>query len=176
MQGLSGRKQLFAACALLALLTLLAYWPGTAGEFIFDDELNLSSLQKYGGVHDLNTLRLFVFEGISGPTGRPLSLLSFVMDGQTWPTNPFPFKLSNILIHIINALLIFVVVLKLFQMLGNSRLRNAQSCCHLTDTHRLMLKHFDYFYSIPVRKGFHDFQKIFHPVPLLTYHYNFLVI
>lgn len=106
------------ALALIIVFSFTCYWPGTSGDFILDDALNLGALQKFGGVHDLDSLRLFVFQGVSGPTGRPLALLSFLLDGQTWPSDPFAFKRTNILIHTLNGMLIFAVIFKLFQMLG----------------------------------------------------------
>jgi len=107
-----------AAIPLLAMMSILAFWPGTTGGFILDDSFNLSAMQKYGGVHNLDTLRFFIFEGISGPTGRPISLLSFLLDGQSWPADPFSFKRTNILIHCLNSILIFAVIYKLFQIIG----------------------------------------------------------
>ena len=107
-----------AAIPLLAIVSILTFWPGTTGGFILDDTPNLIAMQKYGGVDDLFTLRYFIFEGVSGPTGRPISLLSFLIDGQSWPTDPFSFKRTNILIHSLNSVLIFAVIYKLFQMIG----------------------------------------------------------
>ncbi len=111
----------FAAFILLFILPLATFWPGTTGGFLLDDHDNLQPLQKYDGVKDLDTLRHFVFSGISGPTGRPVSLLSFLIDSQTWPAEPFSFKLTNILIHIFNGLLIFAIVLKLFHLFGRNK-------------------------------------------------------
>ncbi len=107
-----------ATIPLLVMMSILAFWPGTTGGFILDDSFNLGAMQKYGGVHNLDTLRFFIFEGISGPTGRPISLLSFLIDSQSWPADPFSFKRTNILIHSLNSVLIFAVIYKLFQIIG----------------------------------------------------------
>lgn len=111
----------FTAILLITMMSILAFWPGTSGGFILDDSFNLSAMQKYGGVHDFDTLRFFIFEGISGPTGRPISLLSFLLDSQTWPAEPFSFKRTNILIHCLNSILIFTVIYKIFQMIGRKQ-------------------------------------------------------
>lgn len=113
-------RNILTAISLLILMSILVFWPGTSGDFILDDSFNLSPMQKNGGVHNLDTLRAFVFEGISGPTGRPVSLLSFLVDGQTWPTDPFPFKRTNILIHTFNGILIFAIIYKLLQIIGRT--------------------------------------------------------
>jgi len=110
-----------AAITLLAMISILAFWPGTTGGFILDDSFNLGAMQKYGGVTDLNTLRFFIFEGMSGLTGRPVSLLSFLLDGQSWPAEPFSFKRTNILIHSLNSILVFVIICKLFQITGRKQ-------------------------------------------------------
>lgn len=95
--------------ALLAALTAYAYFPGLYGPFLFDDFANLNRLGDLGGVRDWETFRAFVFGGTSGPTGRPISLLSFLLNAQDWPANPFWFKLTNLVIHIFNAALLFLV-------------------------------------------------------------------
>jgi hypothetical protein len=90
----------------LFLAAVMAYWPGLAGPFILDDEVSISALGVLGGVRDWETFKLFVFGGTSGPTGRPLALLSFLIDGSTWPTDPWPFKRTNLIIHLINGALL----------------------------------------------------------------------
>ncbi len=109
--------------ALLFLLVLIAapvisFWPGTSGDFLVDDFTNLKPMQNYGGVTNLETLKAFVFSGISGPTGRPLSLATFLIDAQTWPANPYSFKRTNILLHALNGVVLFAVLFKLFQVMG----------------------------------------------------------
>jgi hypothetical protein len=93
----------------LALLTLLAFttWlflPGTQGPFILDDFSNLSPLGEYGGVANFDTFRHFVFGNISGPTGRPVSMLSFLLDAQDWPAPAEQFKYTNVMIHLLCGL------------------------------------------------------------------------
>jgi len=116
------KLHLAALCAILflILMAVVSYWPGTTGGFAADDYGNLQSLQNFGGIQSKKALQYFVFNGQSGPTGRPLSLASFALDGQSWPTDAYPFKRTNILIHAINGLLVFALVLKLFQLLGRA--------------------------------------------------------
>lgn len=85
-------------------LALLVYWPGLQGGFLFDDYHNLEELGAYGGVVDLETLKIFVFGGSSGPSGRPLSLLSFLLDDNTWPSEAAWFKPTNLLFHLLCGL------------------------------------------------------------------------
>ena len=89
------------------ILTLFVYWPGLSGRFYFDDYGNLSALSAHGGVKNIETFLLFVFGGTSGPSGRPLSLLSFLINDNSWPSSPFSFKYTNLLIHLIIGCLLF---------------------------------------------------------------------
>ncbi|MFC1749750.1 hypothetical protein ACFL2V_13195 [Pseudomonadota bacterium] len=109
--------------ALLFLLILIAapivsFWPGTTGDFLVDDFANLAPIQSYGGVRNMETFKAYVFSGVSGPTGRPISLASFLIDAQEWPAHPYFFKRTSIFIHTLNGVLLFAVILKLFQVMG----------------------------------------------------------
>lgn len=109
----------------LTCLSCLVFWPGVSGSFLFDDVQNLRAMGNFGGISDFSSLRAFVFSGVSSELGRPLSMLSFAIDAQDWPADPQAFKQTNILIHIINGLLFFVVTRRLFSALGVESTRAA---------------------------------------------------
>ncbi len=92
---------------IFALLTFtgLVYWPALHGIFVLDDFENLKDL----GEISTRGLAFYVFGGNAGPSGRPLSLLSFALQYQFWPADPFVFKLVNLLFHLINGALVFYV-------------------------------------------------------------------
>ncbi len=105
----------------LTALPLFAWWayaPGLGGGFLFDDFNNLSQLGEFGGVHDLRSLALYLSSGNADPTGRPLALLSFLIDANNWPADPESFKRTNILLHLLNGLLLAWVLLELGRKLG----------------------------------------------------------
>ncbi len=89
----------------LILFTAVIYYPGLNSGFLLDDNYNLGTLDLI----DTKGFSYFVFGGESGPSGRPLSLLSFALQYQDWPSNPFAFKLVNLIIHLVNGVLIFFV-------------------------------------------------------------------
>lgn len=91
---------------LLLIAIYILYWPGIDGGFLFDDYPNLEAMGYLGGVKDWETFRSFVFSGWSGPTGRPLSLASFLLDDNTWPSHAPWFKQTNVLIHILCGVLL----------------------------------------------------------------------
>lgn len=99
-----------AALAGMVVLVLLVYWPGLGGDFLFDDFANLPALGRYGPVRDWNALLRYLTSGIADPTGRPVSMLSFLLDARNWPADPYPFKRSNLLLHAANGLLLYSVL------------------------------------------------------------------
>jgi hypothetical protein len=101
---------------LLLLLGFLVYYPGLHGSFLFDDTPNLKTLGLYGGITDWDTFHSFVFGGFSGPTGRPIALLTFLLDANNWPADPFGFKYTNVLLHLLNGTLLFAVTLQILRL------------------------------------------------------------
>ncbi len=101
----------------LFFLVFLAYWPGLKGPFVLDDFDAISALGKFGGVHDWESFKAFVFGGQSGPTGRPVALLSFLIDGNNWPADPWPFKRTNLAVHLLNGALLGTLIGKILDVL-----------------------------------------------------------
>ena len=108
---------LLGGWALLFLLGTWAYWPGLGGPFVFDDFATIADLGDLGGVTDWNTFKAFVFGGHAGPTGRPLALLTFLIDANDWPTDPWPFKRTNLVIHCLNAAVLGLLSERLLRIL-----------------------------------------------------------
>jgi tetratricopeptide (TPR) repeat protein len=94
------------AWLMVLILAVIAYWPGLQGPFLLDDFGTLPALGDYGGVVDWETFKLFVLGGTSGPTGRPLSLLTFLADAGNWPAESLPFKRTNLLIHLATGVML----------------------------------------------------------------------
>ena len=111
--------------AFLLLACVIAYLPGLKGPFIFDDFGSIAPLGSLGGVTDWTTFKAFVFGGFAGPTGRPLALLSFLIDANNWPADPWPFKRTNLLIHLANGVLLGVLIRKILHVLDIDK-QNAQ--------------------------------------------------
>lgn len=109
------------AWVLVFLAASLAYWPGLQGPFVLDDFGSLGALGNLGGVSDWDTFKAFVFGGSTGPTGRPLALVSFLIDGNNWPTDPWPFKRTNLVIHLLNGALLGMLTRKILQLLDFDR-------------------------------------------------------
>ena len=99
----------------ILLLTAVVHWVGLKGNFLFDDYPNLKDLGTYGVIDSWEKVRNFISNGFSGPTGRPISLLSFLIDANTWPANPYPFKYTNLMLHLLNGVLLCWSILLLLK-------------------------------------------------------------
>ncbi|GGA85117.1 hypothetical protein GCM10011521_24450 [Arenimonas soli] len=100
----------------LAVLTLLAFWPGLTGGFMFDD---FSNIVRDEMVHaetiDLDSLQRAA-KAYPGPPGRPLATMSLAVDYSLWGLNPWGFKLTNLFLHVLNALLVFALLRRLLPL------------------------------------------------------------
>lgn len=113
--------------ALLIIAVVIAYVPGLRGPFLFDDWAALPQLGASGPIHDVDSLARYVTSGTSDPTGRPLALVSFVMNARDWPADPLPFKITNLAIHLANALLLGTLLSRLGRYLELSQAQRAQA-------------------------------------------------
>lgn len=111
----------YGAWLAVLIIAAFAYWPGLRGPFLFDDFGTLADLGDLGGVRDWYTFKTYVFGGYTGPTGRPLALLSFLIDGNNWPTDAWPFKRTNLVIHLFNGVLLGVLTNQVLRLVDVER-------------------------------------------------------
>lgn len=97
----------------LLALSGLVYYPGLTGPFLFDDFGTLSDIGNFGGVDSLKTIALFLAGNDTGSGGRPLALLSFLMNSTQWPADPWPFKLTSLALHLLIGTLLYVLAYQL---------------------------------------------------------------
>ncbi|MHA3112737.1 hypothetical protein [Acinetobacter sp. ANC 4193] len=103
----------------ILLLVVLVYFPGLKGGFLFDDIPNLGEMSKYGDMHQWDNARKFISNGIAGPTGRPIALITFVPQADDWLANKaLPLKVVNLIIHLICGVLLYWVTLLLLRAYG----------------------------------------------------------
>ena len=99
--------QIIIALTLL-LLSLLLFWGGLNGAFVLDDTPNLNVISQLPADPQWRDLWFLANTGSAGVLGRPLSLLSFLLQYQAWPA-PYQFKLVNLLLHMLNGILLAFV-------------------------------------------------------------------
>ncbi|KZC38824.1 MULTISPECIES: tetratricopeptide repeat protein [Rhodanobacter] len=101
----------------LLILTGLAYWHGLFGDFLFDDFTNLPALGASGPIDNWPAFWRYITSGTADPTGRPLTLLTFLLDAHDWPADPFPFKRGNLILHLLNGVLLYALLARLGRLL-----------------------------------------------------------
>ncbi len=88
--------------------TFAAYAPALNGPFLFDD-LNLPML----GASANDPWTLYASRVL-----RSLSNISLVIDKTLWGLNPFPYHLENLLLHLLNGCLVFLILKRLLSRAG----------------------------------------------------------
>ena len=121
----------FAFILLLISCSSLIFWPGITGPFLLDDSANLSAMQKSGGITDLTSLLAYTFNNIASSFGRPIAYLSFTINSQTWPAEPYAFKYTNILLHALNSIVVFALCFALFNKINHRQTRTSLSIAFL---------------------------------------------
>jgi tetratricopeptide (TPR) repeat protein len=124
---------MLAFVAALVVLLAIAWWayhPGLSGDFLFDDFANLPAIGATGPVDNWAAFWRYITSGNADPTGRPLTLLAFLIDARNWPANPYPFKVTNVILHLVNGALLAWALWKLGRALPapfNSSVRTPHS-------------------------------------------------
>jgi hypothetical protein len=95
-------------------ITALVYWPGLHGTWLFDDYPNIV---ENAGVqpHHASVATLFG-AALSSPSSefkRPLSSLSFAANYLASGLDPYGWKLTNLIVHLLNGLLVFLLARRL---------------------------------------------------------------
>jgi len=104
--------------AALLAVTWWVYHAGLSGDFLFDDFGNLPAIGATGPVDNWATFWRYITSGTADITGRPLTLLTFLIDARNWPASPYPFKVTNLILHLINGMLLTWVLWKLGRALS----------------------------------------------------------
>ncbi|MCE5234358.1 MAG: tetratricopeptide repeat protein [Mizugakiibacter sp.] len=106
------------ACAALLLAAAWCYRPGLSGGFLFDDYANLPALGAKGPIDNAPAFWRYITSGRNDPVGRPLSMLSFLIDAHDWPADPAPFLRTNLLLHLLNGTLLALLLRRLGRTAG----------------------------------------------------------
>ena len=106
--------------ALLASLcvTIAVYWPGLSGDFLFDDNPHIvrNETVQIGSVSPADLWQAWNSSPVSFPNSRPLAMLTFGVNHAFSGLSPFAFKATNLALHLLTALVLFVVVRRLGAM------------------------------------------------------------
>ena len=106
---------IFAGFLLISLISFAAYNDIGNHEFLhWDDNFYVDGNKN---IHSLNWDNiLWMFTNHASANWHPLTWLSYAVDFQFWGKNAFVFKITNLILHLLNAFLIFVLTLKLLNL------------------------------------------------------------
>ncbi|HEY5802373.1 MAG TPA: hypothetical protein VIT90_01585 [Lysobacter sp.] len=98
---------------MLLLVTAIIYWPGLSGGFLLDDYPNIVNNRDIQ-ISELNAESLLgAAKTYRSAVGRPLATISFAIDHAVHGKNPWGYKVTGLAVHLVNALLIFALALRL---------------------------------------------------------------
>lgn len=110
----SVRRPVFLAAAALACLVWLIFWPILGFQFVDFDVRQQLVYNPH--VRDLSIENLkHIFTSRCVLSYYPVRTLTFAVDHQLWGLDPAGFKLTNVLIHLTNVLLVFWLILRVFR-------------------------------------------------------------
>ena len=108
------RWKLVCVSFLLALLVLVAFYPGLSGQFVTLDDTRY--VTSNSNIQSLSWQTIaWAFTSFDVSNWHPITWLSLVLDYRFYKTEPFGYHLTNLVFHILNSLLVFLV---LFRMTG----------------------------------------------------------
>ena len=98
---------------ILVLAVMAVYSPMWWAGFIWDDVVNISNnsmLRTWQGLW-----QMWSISGTTSTVGQyyPLTYLSFWLEYHLWESNPLGYHIDNVLLHIANALLLWLLLRKL---------------------------------------------------------------
>jgi len=98
----------------LAAIVALVFWPGLSGGFLFDDFPNIvtnPAIHAESLTWDSIRTALGAYE--PGMYGRPLATITFAIDYYLGGKDAWQFKVTSVLVHLINTLIVFWLVKRL---------------------------------------------------------------
>jgi tetratricopeptide (TPR) repeat protein len=112
--------QIAVVCFALALATVFAYHGVLANDFVSMDDYGY--VVENGHVHHGLTLQSisWAFSSFYASNWHPLTWITHMTDWSLYGRNPAGHHITNVLIHIINAILLFLLLLYLTGFIGRS--------------------------------------------------------
>ncbi|MGH8154630.1 MAG: tetratricopeptide repeat protein [Rhodanobacteraceae bacterium] len=107
--------------AVAVVATGIVYWPGVTGGWVFDDYPNIVDNAAIHIQTGHATLVAWVNAALSSPASflhRPLASITFALNWMQGGGDPYPFKVTNIAIHLLNGVLVFVMLRALLRLLA----------------------------------------------------------
>lgn len=119
--GNRARFQTWILAAFLGLATMTLYWPATHHDFVdYDDDLYVTENDQVQKGLTAESIP-WAFSHLVSGNWHPLTMLSHMLDCQLYGLRPWGHHLTNLLLHALNTVLVFL----LFWRLTGARWRSA---------------------------------------------------
>lgn len=116
------RKNISLIFVILAALTVIAYLPAFNAGYMLDDHI---LIEKNPAIKNIGNIPLFFiskearvpkeFSNLQSDIYRPLQSASYAISFMFWGNNPRLFHAENVLIHIINGFLIYLLLYRILK-------------------------------------------------------------
>jgi len=107
---LSRNLKTLTAFLALCLLTVIIYTPGLSGDYMFDDIQNLLKNNRLViKTLDTEALQAASFSSGAGKLRRPVSMFSFALNRYFFGIDPYSYKLTNLVIHLLTGLMLLLL-------------------------------------------------------------------
>jgi Flp pilus assembly protein TadD len=120
-------------CAVLATITFASFWQVKDSGFLaLDDNMYVTENRYVQSGLNLKSLRYaFSLESVEASSNwHPLTWLSWMMDGAFFGLNPSGYHLGNLLLHVLNTILLFLILRRMTKALWPSALVAALFAVH----------------------------------------------
>ena len=118
----SSKTLYWIVLAVTATATAMVYAPGLDGPFLFDDSTHITQ-NRWVQIKDLDWQSLLQAWNSSFndfPSNRPLAQASFGVNHALAGLDPWSFKATNLALHLLSGLLVFVFVRFAFRAIGHA--------------------------------------------------------
>lgn len=89
------------------------FWPGVSGGFLFDDYHNIVT-NAHVQIKELTPEALWRAANAYSESTRQLAMVSFALNAYWAGLDPWAYKVTGLLIHAVNSVLVFWLVLRIF--------------------------------------------------------------
>src|SRR6266404_348554 len=98
-------KSVYLAVAALLVIALACYANALANGFVFDDHGHVLTDKSFRSLSNVPSLLVASY--------RPLRDITYAIDFAIWGERPLGFHLTSVLIHVVNTLLVFALLLRI---------------------------------------------------------------
>lgn len=126
------------AALFLFVFTLIIYSNSLGGEFVYDDDY---FIVKNTHIRNLGNIPSFfvnpsttAFAELAQDVYRPLTTISYAFDYRFWRLDTFGYHLENVLLHALNAILVFILLQLIFGNIFIAFLSSLLFACHPVQT------------------------------------------